>query len=138
MALRIGVTGAVTVITLDAPERRNGIDFAMCHELQERLAAADADRDVRALVIAGTERDFCTGADITAQPDRVGETSPLDYRYLTVDYQRLFQQLWELDTPVVSAVTGRWPGRAGCSPCSPTWSWLPKARGGRMCSPAGG
>ncbi len=106
MALRIQVTGAVTVITLDAPERRNSIDFAMCHELRERLASADADRDVRALVIAGTDRDFCTGADITAQPDRVAVTSPLDYRYLTVDYQRLFQQLWELDTPVVSAVTG--------------------------------
>jgi 2-(1,2-epoxy-1,2-dihydrophenyl)acetyl-CoA isomerase len=105
-SLRFEATGAVTVVTLDRPERRNTIDFATCVELRSRLAAMDADSAVRAIVIAGTDRDFCTGADVTARPDGAAVTSALDYRYLTIDYQRLFQQLWEMETPVVSAVTG--------------------------------
>ena len=105
-ALRTEEIEAVTVLTLDRPERRNMIDVATCQELRERLRVADASRAVRAIVIAGNDSDFCTGADVTARPDSAAVTSPLDYRYLTADYQRLFQELWELETPVVSAVTG--------------------------------
>ena len=97
--LRIEVTGAVTIITLDCPERRNMIDLDTCVALREQFAAVDADKLVRAVVIAGSGRDFCTGADVTARSDSAAVTSPLDYRYLTVDYQRLFQQMWEMDTP---------------------------------------
>lgn len=107
-ALRIERNGAVSVVRLDRPARRNAIDFETCAALRAHLAEADADHAVRAIVIAGNERDFCTGADVTAPADAgaAAELSPLDYRYLTVDYQRLFQQLWETETPVVSAVTG--------------------------------
>jgi 2-(1,2-epoxy-1,2-dihydrophenyl)acetyl-CoA isomerase len=105
-ALRIEAVDAVTVFTLDRPARRNTIDFDTCIELRRRLAEVDADRGVRAVVIAGNDRDFCTGADVTARPDSAAVTSALDYRTLTIDYQRLFQQLWEMETPVVSAVTG--------------------------------
>lgn len=108
-ALRIEMNGAVSVVTLDRAARRNAIDFELARALRAHLAEADADHAVRAIVIAGNERDFCTGADVTAPSDAnaaARELSPLDYRYATVDYQRLFQQLWETETPVVSAVTG--------------------------------
>jgi 2-(1,2-epoxy-1,2-dihydrophenyl)acetyl-CoA isomerase len=104
--LRIEATGSVTTITLDCPERRNAIGLDMCVDLRERFGALDADASVRAIVIAGNERDFCTGADVTAQPEKVAVASPLDYRYLTLDYQQLLQRMWEMETPVVSAVTG--------------------------------
>ncbi len=104
--VRFETTGAVAVLTLDRPARRNAIDFESCNALRTFLQRADADHTVRAIVLAGNERDFCTGADITAGPDAAKDLTPLDYRYLTVDYQRLFQQLWETETPVVSAVTG--------------------------------
>jgi 2-(1,2-epoxy-1,2-dihydrophenyl)acetyl-CoA isomerase len=104
--LRAERVGAVLRLTLDRPERRNAIDFDTCDQLRAQLRAAEADRAVRAVVVAGNDRDFCTGADITARPDAAAVASPLDYRHLTADYQRLFQELWELETPVVSAVTG--------------------------------
>jgi 2-(1,2-epoxy-1,2-dihydrophenyl)acetyl-CoA isomerase len=103
--LRTEMTGAVAVVTLDRPERRNAIDFDTCHALHRSLSEADSDVAVRAVVITGTDRDFCTGADLTGA-QQATETKPLDYRYLTVDYQRLFQRLWDMETPVVSAVTG--------------------------------
>jgi 2-(1,2-epoxy-1,2-dihydrophenyl)acetyl-CoA isomerase len=104
--LRIETADAVTTVTLDRPEQRNTIDMDTCVELRRVLADADADKSVRALVIAGGERDFCTGADVTGGAATAAATVPLDYRYLTVDYQHLFRQLWDMETPVVSAVTG--------------------------------
>ncbi len=104
--VRFEMTDSVAVLTLDRPERRNAIDLDTCSALRTFLQRADADRTVRAIVLAGNERDFCTGADVTASPDAAKDLTPLDYRYLTVDYQELFQQLWETETPVVSAVTG--------------------------------
>ncbi len=105
-ALRIERIGAVAHVTLDRADRRNAIDFPMCHGLRTFLAESDRDKQVRAIVIAGGERDFCTGADISGSPQAVAQMTTLDYRFATNDYQALFQQLWETETPIVSAVTG--------------------------------
>jgi len=67
-SLRLHTSGAVTTVMLDRPQRRNAIDLDTCAALREFLAAADADNRVRAIVITGNERDFCTGADVTAGP----------------------------------------------------------------------
>jgi 2-(1,2-epoxy-1,2-dihydrophenyl)acetyl-CoA isomerase len=104
--LRVERVGPSLHVTLDRAERRNAIDLTTCVELRELLRDADADRATRAVVIAGTERDFCTGADVAASPDAVGKMTTLDYRFASNDYQALFQQMWETETPIVSAVTG--------------------------------
>ncbi len=105
-ALRIERVGAVLHLTLDRADKRNTIDVATCVELHDLLGEADRDSQVRAIVIAGTERDFCTGADVTASPEALATMTTLDYRFATTQYQALFQRLWEIETPVVSAVTG--------------------------------
>jgi 2-(1,2-epoxy-1,2-dihydrophenyl)acetyl-CoA isomerase len=104
--LGIETADGVAIVRFDRPARRNAIDGDTCNRLREYLASADADRSVRCIVITGNDRDFCTGADVTAGADAAGTMRPLDYRFLTVDYQRLFHQLWDTETPVVSAVTG--------------------------------
>jgi 2-(1,2-epoxy-1,2-dihydrophenyl)acetyl-CoA isomerase len=58
------------------------------------------------MVITGAGRDFCTGADALGSNDAIAETSPLDYRWRTADYNELFLALWETELPVVSAVNG--------------------------------
>ncbi len=105
-SLRTVRVGAVAQITLDRADRRNAIDLATCVALHDLLGEADRDRTVRAIVIAGTDRDFCTGADVTTSPDAVATLTTLDYRFAATDYQDLFQRLWEMETPIVSAVTG--------------------------------
>jgi len=96
--------GGVTVLRLDRPDKRNTIDGATARELTDVLVNACTDSSIRAFLITGTGRDFCTGADL-------GDTSApllaaLDYRYATDFYRRLFQALWEVEKPVVSAVNG--------------------------------
>ena len=104
--LRLDRVGAIAKITFSRPASRNAIDFDTCNALRTLLWDLDRDRTARCIVIAGNERDFCTGADVTANPNAIAEMTTLDYRYATTDYQLLFQQLWETETPMVSAVTG--------------------------------
>jgi 2-(1,2-epoxy-1,2-dihydrophenyl)acetyl-CoA isomerase len=107
--IRLDRQGGVRWLRLDRPEARNGIDDAMRAELTEALVAADQDRDVRVVVLGGTGPDFCVGADLAGTAGRAPE-NPLEYRIPMLPYQDLFRVLWELETPVVSAVRGRVAG----------------------------
>ena len=103
--LRIERQGNVVVLRLDRPHRRNAIDRDTAIALTAFLEAATTDRQVRAVVVTGTDRDFCTGADIVGDKE-AQDRSPLDYRYATEPFRRVFQALWEVEKPVVSAVNG--------------------------------
>jgi len=101
--------GGVLWLRLNRPHARNGIDAELRDELSAALTAADRDRDNRAIVITSAGADFCTGADL-ASANGTAPQNPLDYRAPLLPYQDLFRQLWELETPVVSAVRGRVAG----------------------------
>jgi 2-(1,2-epoxy-1,2-dihydrophenyl)acetyl-CoA isomerase len=98
--------GAVAVVRLNRPTRRNAIDLDTCRALTHLVLDAADDRAVRAMVLTGAERDFCTGADAVGSNEVIETTSPLDYRFKTADFNRLFLALWETELPVVSAVNG--------------------------------
>jgi len=68
------LTDRVLTITLNRPERLNAWTATMCRELIEAFDRADADDEVRAIVVTGAGRGFCAGADLAAG----GET--FDYR----------------------------------------------------------
>jgi enoyl-CoA hydratase/carnithine racemase len=54
----------VAVVTLNRPERLNAISIPMLDALGEALRDADRDRDVRAVVLTGAGRGFCSGLDL--------------------------------------------------------------------------
>ncbi|MFT7028493.1 MAG: enoyl-CoA hydratase/carnithine racemase, partial [Paracoccaceae bacterium] len=56
--------GGVATITLNRPEVRNAIHDAMRAELIAAFAAADADASVRAIILTGAGKGFCSGGDI--------------------------------------------------------------------------
>jgi len=58
------VADHVATITLNRPQRMNTISRAMLGQLTERLLQADADREVRAIILTGTGRAFCAGLDL--------------------------------------------------------------------------
>ena len=58
---RDGVTARVT---LNRPERRNALSMALMRELRGALEALGADREVRAIVIAGAGPGFSAGHDL--------------------------------------------------------------------------
>jgi enoyl-CoA hydratase/carnithine racemase len=70
---------------LDRPDQLNAFTVTMLHELLDAFDRADADDEVRAIVVTGRGRAFCAGADLSAGPTafdnrgptgRVGEAPP--------------------------------------------------------------
>jgi enoyl-CoA hydratase/carnithine racemase len=64
--IRYEIEDGVLTITLDRPDRLNAFTQTMGRELIEALDRADADDDVRAVVVTGAGRGFCAGADLGA------------------------------------------------------------------------
>lgn len=67
MTVRAQSAGAVSVLTIDRPERRNALDAHTCDELVEGLATA-VSGGARAVVLGGAGGHFCAGADLSAVP----------------------------------------------------------------------
>jgi enoyl-CoA hydratase/carnithine racemase len=64
--IRYDVDDHVLTITLNRPERLNAFTPTMGRELIEAFDRADADDDVRAVIVTGEGRGFCAGADLGA------------------------------------------------------------------------
>lgn len=60
------VDAHVATITLNRPDRLNAATFDMGEQLQAAIARADADRDVRVVILTGAGRGFCSGDDVAA------------------------------------------------------------------------
>lgn len=64
--VRVERDGAVQVVTIDRPERRNAVDAVTAAALHDAFAAFDADPTVNVAVLTGAGRCFCAGADLKA------------------------------------------------------------------------
>ena len=73
--LRVETDGAVAVLTIDRPAKRNSMTHAMWAALPEVLAGPAGDPAVRVLVVTGEGQSFCAGADIA---DLLGGPDPED------------------------------------------------------------
>lgn len=58
--------GPVLTITLNRPDKLNAYTAVMGRELEDAFLRADADDDIRAIIVTGAGRGFCAGADISA------------------------------------------------------------------------
>ncbi|WP_232678165.1 crotonase/enoyl-CoA hydratase family protein [Nocardioides sp. R-C-SC26] len=58
--------GAVAIVTIDRPQRRNAVDSATATALADAVERADTDPGVAAIVLTGSDGVFCAGADLQA------------------------------------------------------------------------
>ena len=101
---RLDQHGAVRLLTLDDPEKRNAIGLALAAELVERSAEIAGDPQVRALVVTGAGSAFCAGADL---PDVFGpDRPPGEMRSLLQSYYECFLSIRRLPFPTFAAVNG--------------------------------
>lgn len=100
------VDGQVSYITLNRPEVLNALTPVQRDLLVELLAQASADPDVRAVVLTGTGRGFCAGADLRGASG-AGERVAGDVaRTLRLGAQRLIAAVLDCEKPVIAAVNG--------------------------------
>ncbi|MEA2271548.1 MAG: enoyl-CoA hydratase, partial [Solirubrobacteraceae bacterium] len=67
------VTGRVARITLDRPERGNGITLEMPRELAAAVEQADLDPAVHVIALSGKGKGFCGGYDLVQSAERGSE-----------------------------------------------------------------
>jgi 2-(1,2-epoxy-1,2-dihydrophenyl)acetyl-CoA isomerase len=64
VAIEVQLDGAVAIVTLDRPEKKNAMLLAMRDSLAEACERLNDSPEVRAVVLTGAGSDFCAGADI--------------------------------------------------------------------------
>jgi enoyl-CoA hydratase/carnithine racemase len=98
-------TGVAT-ITFNRPDRLNALTFDVYDELRQAFRAANSDASVRALVVTGTGKAFCSGGDVH---DIIGPLLSRDYRGL-LEFTRmtcdLVLAIRQCRRPIVAAVNG--------------------------------
>ncbi|CAM5386793.1 1,4-dihydroxy-2-naphthoyl-CoA synthase [Streptomyces alboniger] len=104
--LRLTVDDGVATVTLARPDRLNALTFGAYADLRDLLAELSRDRSVRALVLGGEGRGFCSGGDVD---EIIGATLAMDTAQL-LDFNRMTGQvvraIRECPFPVIAAVHG--------------------------------
>jgi enoyl-CoA hydratase/carnithine racemase len=97
--------GAVRVLTMNRPDKRNALNQALTQALLDGLQSAEADESVRSIVLTGAGPAFCAGADLSEFKDLTPDNAQLVERRaeLTMKLQGICSQL---SKPVVTAVNG--------------------------------
>jgi 2-(1,2-epoxy-1,2-dihydrophenyl)acetyl-CoA isomerase len=104
-AIQLTIEQQVAWITLNRPDARNAINDEMREEFIGVLTDARTNPEIRALVVTGAGKGFCTGADLSRRGG--GPTGPGAAReMMRTRSQRLIRTLWELEKPVIAAVNG--------------------------------
>jgi methylglutaconyl-CoA hydratase len=100
------VEGAVALVTLNRPEKRNALDDALVAGLKSALRDADSREDVRAVVVTGAGADFCSGADLSALK-KISESGVAENLEDARSLMELYTLIRRVRVPVVAAVRGR-------------------------------
>jgi 2-(1,2-epoxy-1,2-dihydrophenyl)acetyl-CoA isomerase len=106
-AIQLTNENSVAWITLNRPDARNAVDEAMRNEIIAVLTDARTNPDIRAVVLTGAGKGFCTGADLGGGRGGVAPTGPGAAReMIRTRSQRLIRAVMELEKPVIAAVNG--------------------------------
>lgn len=98
--------GGVAELTLNRPDKLNAFNPAMHEDIRAALDEVEADAAIRALLITGAGRAFCSGADLTERRRKPGDPPPDTGEYLDKYYHPLVRRITEMAIPVVCAVNG--------------------------------
>lgn len=95
---------AVALLTLNRPERRNAMNRELNRDLLAGFQQAAADDQIRAVLVTGAGKGFCSGADLS-----VFQTQPTPdqfYEAIISSYQPLMETIVQMRKPVIAAVNG--------------------------------
>lgn len=104
--------GAVVELTMNRPEKANGMSPEFWTELPEIMAALDADTTVRAVVLTGAGKNFTGGMDLSVFQGLIGmlQAEPgraaYEMRQNVLKYQSTFNALENTRLPVIAAIHG--------------------------------
>ncbi len=114
--IRYEVADPVATITLNRPERLNALTPQVMTELQDAVAAAEADPQVVGIVLTGAGRGFCAGADMrrlqnmsegaTVSDWQMADGKPGAFEEMGPDFQLGLLYLMAVRKPIICAING--------------------------------
>ena len=110
--LRYEALGRILTITLDRPDRMNAFTGRMCNELIAAFDRAEADDDVKVVIVTGAGKAFCAGSDLERGGDTWGKHSEHlarqadTERYLGDGGGRVTRRVLDFPKPVIAAING--------------------------------
>ncbi|NNF00900.1 MAG: hypothetical protein HKN25_17930 [Pyrinomonadaceae bacterium] len=99
-------TDSILTLTLNRPEKRNALNDGLIHSLISALEEARKDTDLRAIVIKGAGKDFCSGADLEALR-KISDSDILENLEDAEVLLELFSLMRKVSIPIIAAVNGR-------------------------------
>jgi len=103
--------GAVSVVTLNRPQRLNALSMRLKAELLEVFYEMEEDEEVRAVVLTGGKNAFCAGTDIKER--LTTNMDPPAFHHAQQQSRRMFRRIERFEKPVIAAVSGVAAG-GGC------------------------
>ena len=98
------IENGVAIVTLNRPERYNAVNQDIIEGLNDAFNKVKNDKNVRCIVINGSGRGFCAGADMTVFGDDATPEQRSDYIIET--YQPLINKFTQLNKPIIGAING--------------------------------
>ncbi len=96
----------VATLTLNRPEKYNAFTKTMIIRWHKLIEAAAEDPAVKAIVVTGAGKAFCTGGDVSAQKDRANNDSLERKDFLFRHVHKIAFAMEQMDKPVIAAVNG--------------------------------
>ena len=105
--VKVEVEGGVGWIRLNRPEKMNAIGALTRKQLGDAIRQAERDDAVRVVVLTGSGRAFCSGADVTEMVSGGGMRTPEDVgNVLRTEYMPMLSRLRTMPKPVIAAMNG--------------------------------
>ena len=101
--IRYELDDHLATITIDRPEKRNAMTFAMLAEFIETVRRAGTDGDARVVIVTGAGGAFCAGTDLADLNTVPGETRPVRGE---ADESDVWWPLASCPKPVIAAIDG--------------------------------
>jgi methylglutaconyl-CoA hydratase len=103
--LQVDVSGPVAQVWLNRPDVRNAFNETVIAELTQTFAQISAQKDVRAVVLAGHGKAFCAGADLNWMK-KMASYSHDENRADAMSLATMLRTIYECEKPVIARVHG--------------------------------
>lgn len=104
-SIELSVSDHVAHLTLNRPDRLNALHKAALEEINLAMDQAEADAEVRAIVVSGAGRAFSSGFDLKAQMEQRPEGAQVWRDILELDFDTTMR-FWNSPKPTIAAVHG--------------------------------